>query len=90
MSAGRSCRAAERVGAGRRGRHAVPGFHEMKHDERDDIRLVVNDENPFARDAGSYSPGASVRLRRSPCEFSPTISSIATVLWPPRGTITSA
>ena len=55
----------ERVGPGRGGRHAVAGLREVVHDERDDIRLVVDDEHAFAR-RGRRRRRAHRRRRREP------------------------
>ena len=96
MSAGRSCRAAvERVGSGGRGGDAVAGFDEVIGDEGDDVRLVVDDEHALAGDVvgRQRSPVASAsRARRAARRrwILATIISMAMVLCPPRGTITSA
>ena len=94
MSAGRSCRAAvERVGAGRRGGDAVAGFDEVVRDERDDVRLVVDDEDALAGDgaAGRRSSVPAVRARlRAALDVGDDHVDRRSALWPPRGTITSA
>ena len=65
----------------------------MVGDERDDVGFVVDDEDALAGDGGwtgRSRRGASRRPARAVAESSATIISMATALWPPRGTITSA
>ena len=79
-------------------RDAVSHFPEMKDDERDDVRIVVDNENALTsrdgrvRHAGLLSDwftwSARGAARRRP--IFATIISMATGLCPPRGTITSA
>jgi len=75
----------------RRGRDAIPRFHEVIGDEGDDIRFVVDDEDALAGAAvpvGRRHTAARALARRR--WILATIISIAMALWPPRGTITSA
>src|SRR5262249_21128345 len=41
-------RGVERIDTGRRGGHAVSRLRQMIRDERDDVRFVVDDEDPLA------------------------------------------
>jgi len=68
------------------GRDAIPGFDEVERHEGGNVRLVVHDEESFAR--GDCVGHAGRPLRR--CWIFATIISMAMVLCPPRGTITSA
>src|SRR6185437_7318343 len=78
----------EGVGTGRRRRDAIPGLDEVERDEGDDVGLVVDDENALTRRPGvRHRLGGACASRRW---ILATIISIATGLWPPRGTITSA
>ena len=79
----------QRVRTRRRRRHAVSGLREMVDDERDDIGLVVHDEHALAgrRYVRGRAHCAPAEMRRA---IAPTRRSMATVLCPPRGTITSA
>ena len=84
-----AARDGERVGSRRGGEHAIARLREMIDDERDDVRLVVDDEHALARGRRRRrrAHGAAPASRRA---IASTSRSTATVLCPPRGTMTSA
>ena len=79
-------RLCDRVRAAGRRRNAVPGLYEVERHEGRNIRLVVHDEQSFT--TGGRERHADRPRRR--CWIFATIISMAMVLCPPRGTITSA
>ena len=87
-----AARERERIRTGGGRGDAVPRLREVIDDERDDVRLVVDDEHALARHGRCgrrrrRAHLASPVIRRA---IAPTRRSMATVLCPPRGTMTSA
>jgi len=76
----------EGIGAGRGGRDAILRLGQMVDDERDDVRLVIDDQNAFRLRGDAGHGVASVSRRR----IIATSRSVATAFSPPWGMIRSA